>query len=1002
MSQSKRKKLKRKQNSDAIHIHGARVHNLQNIDVDIPKNKLVVVCGVSGSGKSSLAFDTLYEEGQRRYLEGLSSYVRQFLGGFKKPDVEKIVGLSPTLAINQKSVSTNPRSTVGTITEIYDHLRLLFARVGVPYCPEHNEPIVAQTPQEITEKIARLATKHEVLVLAPLVQGKKGEHRAIMDQVAHSGYRRVRIDGFISDIDEALGIELDKNKVHSIEVVVGAFDARVQTEIRKNLSSREKQALKKRNQNIKKAIKEEKAQLLEVVRRGLMMGNGTVIAYTPPKGTHTRGASGKSTKGVDVVYSENYSCPKCGFSIPKVEPRSFSFNNPFGACENCQGLGTTLEIDIDRIIAPEVSLEVGAIKPWYSLSRVARRSLGTTWQKFVTQTILEQNGIDKTTPFKDIPKDVQDLILYGDKEKVINLQDGDWKGKTRFEGVIPRLERLYYETDSDFIRHELSKYMSEHTCPVCKGARIKKEFLSVLLAGKNIFEIASMPIGHLVSFFSNTAHNKLSVSQKTISAPIIKEIVTKAKFLIDVGLDYMTIARSATTLSVGENQRIRLATHLGSGLSGVVYVLDEPTIGLHASDTDRLINTLKHLRDMGNTVVVVEHDERVLEEADWIIEIGPSAGEKGGKLVFQGTPKQLLRSNTLTGQYLSGKKKVSGGGGMISRNESNGTLTLYGASQFNLKNVTFRLPTQQFVAVVGVSGSGKSTLVLDVFAKALQKEVSGMSVVPGAYEKLEGKEAINKVVMIDQSPIGRTPRSNPATYTGVLTPIRQLYARLEESQLRGYTPSHFSFNVKPGRCEACRGEGFKKVEMYFLPDMYVECEVCKGKRFSLDVLDVHYKDKSIADVLDMTISHAHEFFKAFPTIADKLALLESIGLGYMKLGQPATTLSGGEAQRIKLADELSKRATGKTLYVLDEPTVGLHFDDVSRLLFILRSLVKKGNTVLIIEHNMSVIKEADWIVELGPGGGERGGKIIAEGTRDDIIRAKTITGKYLKEMSGDK
>ena len=970
-----------------IEIHHAHVHNLKDVSVTIPRNKLVVICGVSGSGKSSLAFDTLYEEGQRRYLEGLSSYVRQFLGGFKKPDVEKIVGLSPTLAINQKSVSSNPRSTVGTITEVYDHLRLLFARVGIPYCPDCHKKITSQTPQEITEAILSHASEGEVRILAPIVDGKKGEHRAVLDEIARSGYPRLRINGSYVSLDEARSMELDKNKKHTIEVVIGSIMTGLKIDVAGAISKKEKEALKKKKKRIEKLIKEESVEVIEKVRKALVMGKGFVrISITP---------IGKKEAIQDITYSEHYTCSTCGFSVPHIEPRSFSFNSPYGACPTCQGLGTKLEIDLSLLIAPEISLEVGAIKPWYTLNRMARRALGAQWQKFVTRTILEQAGIDRTTPFKDIPEDIQHTILYGNKDEVIYLEDGDWKGKTKFEGVIPRLERLYYETESDYIRKELSKHMREKTCSACEGARIKKESRAIYIAEKNIFDLVSMPVKELFSFLKKDIYTGMSNEQKTIAEPIIKEIQTKVRFLVDVGLEYITIHRSATTLSVGENQRIRLATQLGAGLSGVIYVLDEPTIGLHAQDTDKLVDTLYHLRDLQNTVVVVEHDERVIDRADWIIEIGPRAGHEGGKVVFEGTPAQLRKADTLTGEYLSGKKKVVHPQKNITR--KGGEIILSGATQFNLKNVTLKIPLNKFVCVAGMSGSGKSTLILEVFAKALQKEVSSMAVVPGEYKTLEGHEDLQKVIMIDQSPIGRTPRSNPATYTGILTPIRQLYARLDESQIRGYTPSHFSFNVKPGRCEACRGEGYKKVEMYFLPDMYVPCDICQGKRFSPDVLEVLYKGKSIADVLDLSIREAKEFFAPFSAIADKLELLDSIGLGYMKLGQSATTLSGGEAQRIKLADELSKRSHGDALYILDEPTVGLHFDDVRKLLFILTSLVEKGNSVVVIEHNIDVLHQAQWIVELGPKGGEEGGKIVFEGTIDEAIKKNTATGKYLKK-----
>lgn len=986
-------KSKKQQKSDVIEIIGAHVHNLKNVTVSIPKNKLVVVCGVSGSGKSSLAFDTLYEEGQRRYLESLSSYVRQFLGGFKKPDVHKIIGLSPTIAINQKSVSSNPRSTVGTITEIYDHLRLLFARVGTPYCPHDNIPITAQTPQEIASHIITLSKDTQITILGPVVSGKKGTHQAIFDEIARSGYTQVRVDGFVYALSEARELTLDKNKKHTIEVIVGTFMTGIKADIQKGVSKAEKQALKNKNKKLERFFKEEKVELLEKIRKALLMGNGSLNVLVRP----LSGSVEHKKRGEKVyAFSELYACPRCGFSIPKVEPRSFSFNSPFGACVPCQGLGTKLEMDMELLINRDISLEAGAIRPWFALSRMARRALGSNWQHFVVETILENHSISPRTPFKDIPKEIQDEILFGKKDDYIYLQDGSWEGKTMFEGIIPRLERLYYETDSDFIRQELSRYMREATCPTCGGSRLKPEALAVRVGGKTIFDVATMPAVDMIRFFSDGVYRAMSVSSRAVAEPIVKEIVAKAHFLVDVGLEYITIARSATTLSVGENQRIRLATQLGSGLSGVIYVLDEPTIGLHPRDTDRLIKTLKGLRDLGNTVIVVEHDERVIEEADWVVEIGPLAGSEGGRLVFEGTPAQLALSSTLTGQYLSGKKKAASGllKNLVLHTPSQ-TVTVSGASQFNLKKVSLSVPLRKFTVVAGVSGSGKSTLVLDVFATALQKEVMDMSVVPGIYDGLTGQSNLDKVVLIDQSPIGRTPRSNPATYTGIFTYIRQFFTRLEEAQIRGYGPSYFSFNVKPGRCEACKGEGFKKVEMYFLPDMYVECEVCRGTRFSPEVLDVKYKDKHIADVLAMSVREAREFFASFSYIAEKLTVLEEIGLGYMKLGQPATTLSGGEAQRIKLADELSKRATGKTMYVLDEPTVGLHFEDTRKLLYILRSLVLKGNTVVVIEHNLDVLKEADWIIELGPEGGDKGGQIIFEGTVDDIKKKKTTTGKYL-------
>jgi len=950
---------------DFIEIKEARIHNLKNINLKVPKNKLVVICGISGSGKSSLAFDTIYQEGQRRYLESLSSYARQFLGGIKKPDVGKIENLSPTLAINQKTVSANPRSTVGTVTEIYDYLRLLFARIGKPYCPNCNIPISVTTPQKIVEEIFKLPPGAKIKILGPAISGKKGEHKGTLEEIEKSGYFEVRIDNIHYPITEARTLRLDKNKRHNIEVVVGEIEIpKNQTIIAKN--KKELQAKKIKEKKIKKLLKEQKAEALDFVKKALQIGNGILICEIQSK-----------EKTYDKQFSSLFSCPKCGFSLPKIEPRLFSFNSPYGACPECQGLGKKPTVDPNLILNYNLSINEGGIIIWDRLSRFSRRAIKVPWQKWQIDNLAYELGFSLDTPLKNLSKKNLDYILYGGES---------------FEGIIPLIERIYYETESEYIRKEISKYIVEKPCPLCKEMRLKKEALAVKIENKNIAQIANLSVSESITFFRKLI-KKISGTDKKIATPIIKELLRRYEFLKNVGLDYIAQNREVKSLSVGENQRIRLACQLGSGLSGVVYVLDEPTVGLHQRDIQRLIDSLKQLRDMKNTIIVVEHDLRILKQADWIIEIGPGAGKHGGRVVFEGTFEKLKKSKTITGKYVSGKLKVISGFGK--KEVSKDLLILRGASQFNLKNIDLKIPLGNLICIVGVSGSGKSTLIIETLAKILTSSLHYARVIPGKYKKIEGIEKISKAIIVDQSPIGRTPRSNPVTYTGVFGPIREIFARSREAKIRGFTPSHFSFNTPAGRCHACQGEGYKKIEMYFLPDIYVECEVCKGKRYAPEILEVKYQGKSIADVLEMSVEEAEKFFRHIYPIQQKLQLLKEIGLGYIKLGQPAPTLSGGEAQRIKLAKELSGKMRGKTIYILDEPTVGLHFDDIKKLLRIFRKLQEKGATIIIIEHNPDVIKEADWIIELGPGGGKKGGRIIFEGTLEELKKSKTWTARYL-------
>ncbi len=930
-----------------ITIKGAREHNLKNIDVRLPRDRFVVITGISGSGKSSLAFDTIYAEGQRRYVESLSAYARQFLGLMEKPDVDYIDGLSPAISIEQKTTHRNPRSTVGTVTEIYDYLRLLFARIGHPHCYNCGEPISRQTPQQIVDQIRQLPEGTRVQILAPVVRGRKGEYRELLEEVRKEGFVRVRIDGKLHLLDEE--IRLRKNVKHNIEVVVDRL--KIRPDIRHRLA--------------------------ESVEVALKLGNGLVIAENVDEAS-------------EQLYSEQFACLKCGISYEEIEPRMFSFNSPYGACPTCDGLGTRLEIDERLVIPnPNLSIEEGAIAP------IGERR--QSWYFEMIEALAKQYRFSLSTPWKELPEEIRNLILYGSKEKVrfiFDREDSRFEFSSRYEGIINNLYRRYRQTNSQHIREWIEGFMNQIPCPTCGGARLRKEALSVRVGGKNIAEVTAMNIKQAIRFFREL---RLTEKEQLIARQILKEIQSRLQFLQDVGLEYLTLDRAAGTLSGGEAQRIRLATQIGSRLVGVLYILDEPSIGLHQRDNTRLIHTLLRLRDLGNTVLVVEHDRETIEHADYVVDLGPGAGKHGGYVVATGTPQEIEQNpRSLTGQFLSFRKFIPI---PEKRRCGNGQfLVLNGARGNNLKNIQVRFPLGTFICITGVSGSGKSTLLNETLYPILSRHFHNSKLIPLPYDSIEGLEFVDKVIAIDQSPIGRTPRSNPATYTGLFTLIRDLFAQLPESKIRGYAPGRFSFNVKGGRCEACQGDGVKKIEMHFLPDVYVTCEVCKGKRYNRETLEIRYRGKSIADVLDMTVNEALEFFDKIPAIKRKLQTLQEVGLGYIHLGQPATTLSGGEAQRVKLATELSRVSTGRTIYILDEPTTGLHFADIHMLLQVLHRLVERGNTVIVIEHNMDVIKTADWIIDLGPEGGDAGGYVVAEGTPEELSKMEqSHTGRFLQE-----
>ncbi|WP_432702098.1 excinuclease ABC subunit UvrA [Lysinibacillus sphaericus] len=932
-----------------IVVQGARAHNLKNINVTIPRDQLVVLTGLSGSGKSSLAFDTIYAEGQRRYVESLSAYARQFLGQMDKPDVDAIEGLSPAISIDQKTTSRNPRSTVGTVTEIYDYLRLLFARIGKPICPNHGIEITSQTIEQMVDRLLVYPERTKMQLLAPMISGRKGTHVKLLEDLKKQGFVRVRIDGELRDLDDA--IDLDKNKKHSIEVVVDRVV-------------------------VKEGIA---ARLSDSLETALRLAEGRVLVDV--------------MEHEELLFSEHHACPLCGFSIGELEPRMFSFNSPFGACTSCDGLGTTQEVDLELIVPDwERSLLEHAIAPWEPTS--------SQYYPQLLKAVCDHYAIPMDVPVKDLPKDKMDKILYGSGKDKIRFYYENEFGNVRdqmieFEGVVRNVERRFKETTSDYVREQMEKYMAQQACPSCKGYRLKPETLAVKIGDQHIGQVTAYSIQEADTFFKEL---DLSEKDMQIARLVLREIDERLGFLVNVGLDYLTLNRAAGTLSGGEAQRIRLATQIGSRLTGVLYILDEPSIGLHQRDNDRLISTLQNMRDIGNTLIVVEHDEDTMLAADYLIDVGPGAGVHGGQIVAAGTPQEVMDNpQSLTGQYLSGKKFIPL---PVERRKPNGRkLSIVGAKENNLQNVKVDVPLGLFVAVTGVSGSGKSTLINEILYKTLAQKLNRSKVKPGAHKEVSGIDELEKVIDIDQSPIGRTPRSNPATYTGVFDDIRDVFATTNEAKVRGYKKGRFSFNVKGGRCEACRGDGIIKIEMHFLPDVYVPCEVCHGKRYNRETLEVKYKDKSIADILDMTIENAVVFFENIPKIQRKLQTIVDVGLGYMKLGQPATTLSGGEAQRVKLASELHRRSTGKSFYILDEPTTGLHADDIARLLIVLQRLVENGDSVLVIEHNLDVIKTADYIIDLGPEGGDKGGTIVATGTPEEVMEvAGSYTGKYLKPI----
>lgn len=933
-----------------IIVHGARAHNLKNIDVEIPRDKLVVVTGLSGSGKSSLAFDTIYAEGQRRYVESLSAYARQFLGNMEKPDVDSIDGLSPAISIDQKTTSKNPRSTVGTVTEINDYLRLLYARVGTPYCINGHGAITASSAEQIVEQVLALPERTRMQILAPVVRRKKGQHKTVFEKIQKDGYVRVRVDGDIFDVTEVP--ELSKSKMHNIEVVIDRLV--------------NKDGIRSR--------------LFDSVEAALRLGDGYLMIDT--------------MDGNELLFSEHYSCPVCGFTVPELEPRLFSFNAPFGSCPTCDGLGIKLEVDLDLVVPdPSKSLREGALAPWNPIS--------SNYYPTMLEQAMASFGVDMDTPFEALTEEERDLVLYGSGDRefhfhYVNDFGGERNIDIPFEGVVTNVNRRYHETNSDYTRNVMRGYMNELTCATCHGYRLNDQALCVHVGGEegpHIGQISELSIADHLQLLEEL---ELTENESTIAKPIVKEIHDRLTFLNNVGLNYLTLSRAAGTLSGGESQRIRLATQIGSNLSGVLYILDEPSIGLHQRDNDRLIESLKKMRDLGNTLIVVEHDEDTMMQADWLIDVGPGAGEFGGEITASGTPKQVAKNKkSITGQYLSGKKFIPV---PLERRSGNGRfIEIKGAAQNNLQSLDVRFPLGKFIAVTGVSGSGKSTLVNSILKKAVAQKLNRNADKPGKYHSISGIEHIERLIDIDQSPIGRTPRSNPATYTGVFDDIRDLFAQTNEAKIRGYKKGRFSFNVKGGRCEACSGDGIIKIEMHFLPDVYVPCEVCHGRRYNSETLEVHYKGKNIAEVLDMTVDDALVFFSAIPKIARKIQTIKDVGLGYVTLGQPATTLSGGEAQRMKLASELHKRSTGKSLYILDEPTTGLHTDDIARLLKVLERFVDDGNTVLVIEHNLDVIKSADHIIDLGPEGGVGGGQIVATGTPEEVAQVKeSYTGHYLK------
>ncbi len=945
-----------------IIIQGAREHNLKSVDLAIPRDELIVFTGLSGSGKSSLAFDTIYAEGQRRYVESLSAYARQFLEMMQKPDVDQIDGLSPAISIEQKTTSRNPRSTVGTVTEIYDYMRLLFARVGIPYSPATGLPIESQTVTQMVDRVMALEEGSRLYLLAPIVRGRKGEYRKEFADLMKRGFQRVKVDGEFYEIEDVPA--LDKKFKHDIDVVVDRIV------VRDDLGNR----------------------LADSLETALELADGLAVAESADK----KDENGDPER---IIFSARFACPVSGFTIDEIEPRLFSFNNPFGACPKCDGLGTQMQFEADLVVPdPNLSLRQGAISPW------AKTGNTSPYYAQTLEALCKHFGASMSTPWHELNEDIKDAVLYGTGEEPVTFvyDDGlrSYKTKKPFEGVIGNIERRWRETDSSWVREELARFQSDHPCDACGGYRLKPQALAVKIDGLHIGKISEMSIKQAGEWFDQV-EEKLTPQQREIAYRILKEIRERLKFLNDVGLEYLTLSRKSGTLSGGESQRIRLASQIGSGLTGVLYVLDEPSIGLHQRDNDRLLETLKHLRDLGNTVLVVEHDEDAVRTADYVVDIGPGAGIHGGEIVAHGTPDQVMANpNSLTGQYLTGMMQIP-----VPQSRRPGKpgkfLRVEGASANNLKDITAEIPLGTLTCVTGVSGGGKSTLLIDTIYKAAARKLNNSRLNPGSHDRIEGLEHLDKIIDIDQSPIGRTPRSNPATYTGAFTPIREWYVGLPEARTRGYKPGRFSFNVKGGRCEACQGDGVIKIEMHFLPDVYVTCDECQGKRYNRETLEIKFKDKSIADVLDMTVTEAAEFFKAVPAVRDKMDTLERVGLGYIHVGQQATTLSGGEAQRIKLAKELSKRATGKTLYILDEPTTGLHFHDVAKLLDVLHELVDQGNTVVVIEHNLEVIKTADWIIDLGPEGGDGGGEVVVAGTPEDVAACeRSYTGHFLKPILG--